>query len=108
MKPLIFNELPSLTFEEFYPIFIIFGVALITFLVLFIVIERKRNVRERDILQRIDSMRIYVLDFKQDSIIFFNRNNLSEKKCGSLDLFFNQVHPDERERVRNWLLDLLA
>lgn len=95
------------TIESFYPVIIIGTITLIMFIILYAVVRNQETKSKREIKQRIDAVRIFILDFNNNEVVFFNRNTIGKKKKGTLDLFFEQIHPDEIERVRNWVLDLL-
>lgn len=53
------------------------------------------------------SLRVFVVDLKNDSVKFFNRSNLKKQRASSITDFYNQFPASERERLINWIAQLL-
>ena len=54
-----------------------------------------------------NSLRIFVVDVKNDNVRFFNRSHLRRKRTFSMTDFYNQFPASERERIITWIGDLL-
>lgn len=89
---------------------IIIAVLLIAFVVLILLYSHAskvdRNYHDR-VERNINTVRIFVIDDNKNQVITFDRSRIRNKKIYSLDQFFRQFNPDEYERLKQWISDLL-
>ena len=52
------------------------------------------------------STRVYTIDIKKNRVTFFNRSSLKEKKSMDLLGFYSHFHPNDVEKVKNWILQI--
>lgn len=88
-------------------IIVIFFVGLLVFFSVSFVLEKKR---ENKYLERIkieaNTTRIYIIDPKNNSVLYFNRNEIKDKKTTDLITFYNKFHPDDQEKVKSWIFQI--
>ena len=53
------------------------------------------------------TLRVYVVDVKNDKVSYFNSSFLKERKTSSITTFYNQFRLKEREELINWIGELL-
>lgn len=87
-------------------IFVLLGLAVV--LVTFFFIYSSLN--EKKFKEQIDyestTTRIYVVDVKQNKIVSLNKSDMSNKETFDLFSFYNNFHPNDVERVKNWIFQI--
>ncbi len=78
------------------------------FLCLFFGLTKKHEVsHEKEIKDMSNSIRVYVVDIKNDTVKYFNSAHLRERKTSSLATFYNQYRSKQREELVSWIGELL-
>lgn len=54
-----------------------------------------------------NSLRVFVIDVKNDSVRYFNRSKLTKRRTSTMTDFYNQFPSNERERLIKWIADLI-
>lgn len=80
--------------------------ALILIISLFAYRKGERKYR-RSIGGLSNSLRVYVVDVKNDKVRYFNRSNLRKRRSSSITDFYNQFPAAERDRLINWIAELI-
>ena len=82
--------------------------ALITLSIIFIY-NRYRS-KKFDVLlkDQSNSIRIFKIDLASETVIYFSRSNLKRKILLTLEQFYEQFYFEDRERLREWIEDLLS
>ena len=76
-------------------LFLALLVVLITFL-----ISRHSDIKYRkDIKEQANTVRVYIIDIKNNTVRFFNRSNIREQRLLSVTDFYNQFPNFEREKL---------
>lgn len=92
----------------FIMVAIIVGVlALIFFIATYVIdglYQQKYNGKIKD---SVNSLRVYIVDVKNDNVRFFNRSNLRRRRTITMTDFYNQFPATEREKIIAWIGDLL-
>ena len=81
-------------------------VILIIFLSFFISAHGDNKYR-REIKEQANSVRIYIIDVKNNVVRFFNRSNIREQRTISVTDFYNQFPNFEREKLIEWIAALI-
>lgn len=63
---------------------------------------------QRKIFSASNTMRVYVLDVKNDKVTFFNRSSVRNKRTATVTDFYNQFPSSEREKLINWVDSLIS
>ena len=73
----------------------------------FIVVATTSKKKIAELSDSSNSLRVYIIDAKNDRVRYFNRSRLSRKKTSSITSFYNQFPARERNRVITWIGNLL-
>ncbi len=95
--------------KEFLIFFIIVVVVLVLLLVFIISFSVNQTIYAsyvNKIKEESNSTRIYTIDIKKNRVTHFNRSNLREKKSMDLLGFYSHFHPNDVEKVKNWILQI--
>ncbi|MFA5481204.1 MAG: hypothetical protein WC282_02320, partial [Bacilli bacterium] len=82
-------------------------VTFLAVLVSFIVSHYGDTKYRREIKEQSNSIRVYILDIKNNVVRFFNRSNIREQRLVSVTDFYNQFPNFEREKLIEWVASLL-
>ena len=98
-----FNDKSFLTF------FIII-VAIILIMAFFIIsasINAKiQNKFEDKIKDQFYTIRIYVINVKKNTVTYFNRSDIKNKKTIPLGEFYSRFHPNDIEKIKTWIFSI--
>ncbi len=88
--------------------FLVIGLSLVfTLVILFFIFSA---VGERRFLKQIDyestTTRIFIIDVKKNNYVMFNKSNISEKRSSDLFSFYSSFHPNDIEKVKNWVFEI--
>ena len=81
--------------------------AMVVVIVLFAVSNHKDENHNKEIRDLSNSLRIFVIDVKNDTVRYFNSAHLRERRTSSITSFYNQFSSQERENLINWVGHLL-
>lgn len=82
-------------------------VALVVIFIMFLVLHYSQKKFINDIENASNTLRIYVVDVKNDNVSYFNSSSLTARKSSSITSFYNQFESREREKLISWIGDLL-
>lgn len=82
-------------------------VVLIVITITFIVISSRGKRYISEVSDSSNSLRVYIIDSKNDKVRYFNRSRLERKKTSSITAFYNQFPADERDKIITWIGNLL-
>ena len=52
------------------------------------------------------TLRIYIIDFKNNQVIYFNRSNLKEKKAIDMSTFYSHFHINDVDKIKAWIVSI--
>lgn len=61
---------------------------------------------QQKILDESTSIRIYIIDVKNNVVTYFNRSNIRHKRTMNLVGFYGKFHPNDMEKIKNWILSI--
>ena len=82
-------------------------IVLIVIFIMFLVLHFSQKKFISDIENASNTLRIYVIDVKNDNVSYFNSSQLTSRKSSSITSFYNQFESREREKLISWVGDLL-
>lgn len=92
--------------------FIIGGIIICVIVALAIVLsffgdraEHKRFLK--NVQESSNSLRVFVIDSKNDRVSYFNRSRLQKRKSSTMTEFYNQFPANERSKIITWVSNLL-
>lgn len=80
---------------------------LIVCLVFYFVGKKQENKYNTKIVDASNSLRVFVIDVKNDTVRYFNRSKLTKRRHSNMTEFYNQFPSNERERLIDWISKLL-
>lgn len=91
------------TFLIFFIVIVSSFAFLLFYVVTFILSYRFKLKRQLEIGGETSTVRIYNIDFKNNSVVFFDRRSLNQKKKITLAQFYHRFSDEDADKVRNWL-----
>ena len=80
-------------------------IALIVFSFVYLNVSHTKYVHK--ISDSSNSLRVFIIDSKNDQVRYFNRSRLERKKTSTITEFYNQFPANEREKIVSWIGNLL-
>ncbi len=80
---------------------------LVLLISIFAISERSQNGHSKEIKQLVNSTRTYIIDVRNDKVNYFNLFYLRSRKALSITTFYNQYAQKDREKLIQWIGDLL-
>lgn len=93
-------------FVIFLAIMIIIGILLVITIVYFAIGQHSENKFQKQVSYESTTTRIFIIDVKKNKYIVFNKSDMSNKKSADLFSFYSSFHPNDVERVKNWIFDI--
>lgn len=90
--------------------FIVIVVALVAIIAItatFVLSYFQRKKYEQDVIDSSNTLRIFVVNVKDDKVDYFNSSYLRNRKKSSITAFYNQFQSHDREKLINWVGDLI-
>ena len=88
-------------------IFFIIAVLLIGFLTFLIISTVLFGVKNKKYVERMQAesttLRIYIIDVKNNSVIYFNRSDLRNKKAIDMNTFYSHFHINDIDKIKAWI-----
>ena len=82
-------------------------VVIVVIFIMFLMLHFSQKKFINDIENASNTLRIYVIDVKNDNVSYFNSSQLTARKSSSITSFYNQFESREREKLISWVGDLL-
>lgn len=82
-------------------------VALLIGFIFYVVSRKKYKSYATKIVDSSNSLRVFVIDVKNDTVRYFNRSKLQKRRVSNMTEFYNQFPSNEREKLIDWIGDLL-
>lgn len=95
--------------SQFLAVFIIslVVIAFLTFLFISIGISSRNLYKDyKEIKNSSLSTRVYIIDLKKNTVVYFEKNNLRHKKKINMDDFYLRFNSNDVAKVKNWIFDI--
>ncbi len=100
MKWFDFSNIP-------FVIFVILIAIALVFLVFLIVSLSISSRHDKKYIERMmtesTTLRVFVIDVKKNSVVYFNRSDLRNKKQIDLNSFYTHFHTNDVDKIKNWI-----
>ena len=93
-------------FLTFFIIIVSVLILLLVFIISFSAYQRTYLNYLKKIEEESHSTRIYIINIKKNTVTFFNRSNMREKKTMDLMGFYSHFHENDIEKLKNWILNI--
>ena len=97
------------TNQEFLYLFIITVILLVLFIFLFVSIFIFNYIDRRHDLaieKASNTIRIFVINFKEDRVVYFDKNNVKKKTTTNLVGFYSNFHENDVDKVKQWIYSI--
>lgn len=91
-------------------LFIVMASLILVVLVIFlsfIISQHGDKKYRKEIKEQANTVRVYILDIKNNTVRFFNRSSIREQRTISVTDFYNQFPNFEREKLIEWIASLV-
>ena len=93
-------------FLIFFIVIVSVIVLLIFFIVSFVVQRQIFKNHYKKIEEESHSARVYIINIKKSVVTYFNRSDLRNKKTMDLIDFYSHFHPNDNEKLKDWILSI--
>ena len=96
----------NLQFKSFFIIVVVLLVFVIILLITFLISTKRDKGYDNRIQAESTTLRIYIIDPKNNSVIYFNRSDLRNKKQIDINTFYSHFHANDIDKVKTWIYDI--
>ena len=100
------GDFTDINFIIFFSLIVTLGLLLIFLIVFFALVEHKDRKFRNAINYESTTTRIFVIDVKKNKFIQFNKSDIAHKVSDDLFTFYSHFHPNDIERVKNWIFQI--
>ena len=103
MKWFDFTDIAFVTF--FIIVLLILG--FLTFMIVSLSISSTKDHKYLERMQaESTTLRIYIIDVKNNSVIYFNRSDLRNKKAIDMNTFYSHFHINDIDKIKAWVFSI--
>ena len=99
-------DFSDIAFVIFFIISIIIGLLFTAIIVTFIVSSGRNHRYVERIQAESTTVRIYVIDAKNNSVVYFNRSDLKDKKQSDMNTFYSHFHINDIDKIKSWIISI--
>ena len=95
------------SFVTFFLIILILLLVAAAVITTYILINRSFRGYEKKLEQESISTRIFTIDMKNNSVVYFNRSDMKDKKEMDIASFYFHFHQNDTDKVKQWILSII-
>lgn len=99
-------DFSDIAFTIFFIIMILIAVFFSVIIVTFIIASSRNHIYTERIQAESTTVRIYVIDAKNNSVIYFNRSDLKNKKQSDMNAFYSHFHLNDIDKIKSWIISI--
>ena len=99
-------DFSDITFLVFFVLLVVILSFIIFFVLTFIIFFGKDKRYNDRIASESTTMRIYIIDVKNDTVVYFNRSNLRNKHRITMEDFYSHFHPNDVDKMKSWIFSI--
>lgn len=100
------GDFTDINFIIFFALIILFSIVLSLVIMFFAMAEANESRFRKQINYESTTTRIFVIDVKKNKFIQFNKSDIAHKISDDLFTFYSHFHPNDIERVKNWIFQI--
>ncbi len=100
------GDFSDITFILFFSILLILLVVIIIACVFYFVSAHNDKKFREQVDYESTTTRIYIIDVKKNKIVELNKSDMGNKISYDLFSFYTSFHPDDSEKVKNWIFQI--
>ena len=101
-----FGDFTDINFIIFFTVLLTVFIALVIVIIFFMIHVNGENKFAKQIAYESTTTRIFIIDVKKNKYVVFNKSDISSKKSADLFSFYSSFHPNDIERVKNWIFEI--
>lgn len=99
-------DFSDIAFTIFFIIVILVGILFTIVVVTFAVSSGRSHIYLERIQAESTTVRVYVIDAKNNSVIYFNRSDLKNKKRSDMNTFYSHFHLNDIDKIKSWIISI--
>ena len=99
-----FNDSSFATFFVIILLLLLLASGVIT---TYILVNRSFRVYDKKLEQESISTRVFTIDMKNNSVVYFNRSDMKNKKEMDIASFYFHFHQNDTDKVKQWILSII-
>ncbi len=100
------GDFTDISFVIFFVLILLFAIVLGVVILFFVISLYNENEFHKQINYESTTTRIFVIDVKKNKFIQFNKSDIGNKVTDDLFTFYSGFHPNDIERVKNWIFQI--
>ncbi len=96
--------------DRIFVTFFICIILLVVFLTFMIISISLSFTKDHKYVERMKAeattLRIYIIDFKNNRVIYFNRSDLKDKKTIDMSTFYSHFHVNDVDKIKEWIVSI--
>jgi EAL domain-containing protein (putative c-di-GMP-specific phosphodiesterase class I) len=101
-----FGNFSDQNFIIFFSVIVLLVVVIALVITFFIISVQNDNKFQKQVDYESTTTRIYIIDVKKNKIIQLNKSDMGNKIVYDLFSFYTSFHPNDSERVKNWIFQI--
>ena len=103
MKWFDFTNIPFVIFVTIIAIVLVF----LIFMIISLSVSSSRDYKYIERMKtESTTLRIFIIDVKKNSVVFFNRSDLKDKRQIDLNSFYSHFHTNDVDKIKNWIYSI--
>ena len=103
MKWFDFTNIPFVVFVAIVAIVLVF----LIFMIISLSVSSSRDYKYVERMKtESTTLRIFIIDVKKNSVVFFNRSDLKDKRQIDLNSFYSHFHTNDVDKIKNWIYSI--
>ena len=100
MKWFDFSNIPFVIFL----VLVTIALSFLTFLIISLILSSRKDYKYIERMKtESTTIRVFVIDVKKNSVIYFNRSDLRNKRQIDLNSFYSHFHTNDVDKIKNWI-----
>ena len=96
----------DLTFLTFFIVIVLAAFTALVVILSFTVHQTEYHRYLKKINDESNTTRVFIINVKQNVVLYFNRSDLRHKRTMDLAAFYEKFHPNDIEKVKNWIFSI--
>ena len=103
MKWFDFTNTPFVIFT----VLVLLVLSFLTFLIITLLLSYRKEYKYLEkIKTESTTLRIFIVDMKNNSVVYFNRSDLRNKKQIDLNTFYSHFHTNDIDKIKSWIYSI--
>ena len=90
-----------------FTVLVLLVLVFLLFIVISLIVSTRRDYRYIERMKaESTTLRIFIIDVKKNSVIYFNRSDLRNKKEIDLNSFYSHFHTNDIDKIKSWIYSI--